>query len=283
MAIPAGARSSAAVAGPPSPVSPAARPRCRPRCRCRRRSWTGPTGCRWRRRSRGSGCSARSAMYRSPEASRATWSGPFRVAAVAGPPSPLLPGGAGGAAGDGVDVAGGHGLAPLGAGGGGDFLDPVVGRVGDVDVAGRVDGHADRVVEQRRGGGAAVAGGAARAGRAARRCRRCRRRSSRRRCVARDLVDLGVDAVGDEHVAGGVDRDPSGKASSRRRWPGRRCRTGRWCRQPSRRWWRWSRCRRRPSGSGCCWCRRCTGSRPGRPRRPPGWTAGRRSPGRRRR
>jgi hypothetical protein len=44
---------------------------------------------------------------------------------------------------------GGHRLSPLGAGKDGDFLDPVVPRVGDVDVAGLVDGEAFGVVHER--------------------------------------------------------------------------------------------------------------------------------------
>ena len=62
-------------------------------------------------------------------------------------------------AGHGVDVAGGHGYAPLGMGGGGHFLDPVVGLVGDVEVAGSVERHPRRRRQQCRGGGPAVARG----------------------------------------------------------------------------------------------------------------------------
>src|SRR5204863_343539 len=77
-------------------------------------------------------------------------------AAVAG-----VAGGAGGAARDGVDVPGGHGLAPLGAGAGGDRPDRLVVGVGDVQVAGGVQGDRGRRDQQRGGGRAAVAAVAA--------------------------------------------------------------------------------------------------------------------------
>ena len=73
-----------------------------------------PLGAGQRRRSPGSGCCCSSAMYRSPAASIAMLGAPSRArggrgAAVAGDPPP-------GAAGDGVDVVGGHRLAPLDVG-----------------------------------------------------------------------------------------------------------------------------------------------------------------------
>ena len=67
--------------------------------------------------------------------------------------------GAGRATGDGVDVAGGHGHAPLGPARRRDLLDPVVQRVGDVEVVVAVPRrHVGRIAEKSRCGRSAVPG-----------------------------------------------------------------------------------------------------------------------------
>ena len=73
-----------------------------------------------------------------------------------------------------VDVACGHGLAPLGARRRGELLDPAVGLVGDVNVSGGVAGDRSRRMERGRGSAPAVA-----------RIARCARRAP----------DHGVDVV----------------------------------------------------------------------------------------
>ena len=99
----------------------------------------GPTGCRWWQRLLGPGC-CRSRRCRGRRRGRTTTPrGCSSSAEVAAPAVAGVPRGARRAAGHGVDVASGHGDAPLGVGGGGDFLDPVVARVGNVEVAGGVE------------------------------------------------------------------------------------------------------------------------------------------------
>ena len=110
-----------------------------PRCRCRWRSWTDPTGCGWWPPPLGSGCwtsrRCRGHRWRRRPIRRVR----SRVAELAAPLSPVLPEAPVEQPGDGVDVARRHRLAPLGVGGGRALLDPVVGGVGDVEVAGRVE------------------------------------------------------------------------------------------------------------------------------------------------
>ena len=171
-----------------------------------------------------------SAMYTSPFGAIATSLGMLRNALMAGPPSPTdspSPGRAG--ARDGVDEPG----RVI------DHADPVVQRVGDVDVA--------------------VAGGCHRA-------RRVQLRRRRRAVVARiavlvrtgdgdDLAGFAIDPadpvvvrIGDDEVAVGRDGDTVRRVQLRTRWPDRnRPRS----RRPA------NCCRRR---SRCCdWPRRCGG------------------------